>query len=512
MPFYSHYLRIFLQRYLCFKHSFSCFLDSSFYIREVVLHYLDGYSYQFVSLLEFCTMLARLSHGSYLLTKFLRINEDICLQTKPSLIYELLFDVTFNPKLFLFDSQTRGMTTSRRVQDRSKKKRVHDLEIVTEKWKILSKVLFVMEVLKKEPEQIIRVRELEQYRRQINLRKPHKVSDFIRKSPKLFDLYKDERGIIWCGFTKQAEELLEEEAQLLEQHSNKMAEYITRFLMMSVDKRIRVDKIVHFRRDMGLPHDFRIDWVHKFPNLFKLVKIDDTDYLELVSWNPAWAVTELEEKATPGIEANPPSPGVLSLPFPMKFPPNYKKVFRYGGRIEHFQKRSYLSPYADARELRAGSQEFNKRAVAVMHELLNFTLEKRLVTDHLTHFREELVMPQKLMRLFLKHFGIFYVSERGKRFSVFLTEAYDGSELKDKSPLVLWREKLQGLIGYRGKKKRPEIFNEFSDVEEAYLFEDDPDKNSFKNLEDEEDAEILLDKTSMDDQEIEVGEISDAYK
>lgn len=120
-------------------------------------------------------MLARFSRGSYLLTKFLWFNEDSCLQPKPSLIYavsDLLFDVTFNPKLFMFHSQTRGMTTSRRVQDRSKKKRVHDLEIVTEKWKILSKVLFVMEVLKKEPEQIIRLSELEQYRRQINLRKP----------------------------------------------------------------------------------------------------------------------------------------------------------------------------------------------------------------------------------------------------------------------------------------------------------------------------------------------------
>ncbi|PRQ44203.1 hypothetical protein RchiOBHm_Chr3g0476641 [Rosa chinensis] len=39
-------------------------------------------------------------------------------------------------------NQKRLMTTSKRVQDRSKLKRVHDLEIVTEKWKIASKVLF----------------------------------------------------------------------------------------------------------------------------------------------------------------------------------------------------------------------------------------------------------------------------------------------------------------------------------------------------------------------------------
>ncbi|KAH7835530.1 hypothetical protein Vadar_026996 [Vaccinium darrowii] len=40
-------------------------------------------------------------------------------------------------------SHYRSMTTSKRVQDRSKMKRIHDLEIATEKWKIVSKVLFL---------------------------------------------------------------------------------------------------------------------------------------------------------------------------------------------------------------------------------------------------------------------------------------------------------------------------------------------------------------------------------
>lgn len=54
----------------------------------------------------------------------------------------------------------------------------------------------------------------------------------------------------------------------------------------------------------------------------------------------------------------------------MKFPPEYKKVYRYGGKIDHFQKRSCLSPYADAQGLQPGSLEFDKRAIAVMHEFL----------------------------------------------------------------------------------------------------------------------------------------------
>lgn len=82
--------------------------------------------------------------------------------------------------------------------------------------------------------------------------------------------------------------------------------------------------------------------------------------------------------------------GLLSLSFLLKFLASYKKVDRYGGKIEHFRKRSYLSPYADACGLQARSKQFNKSAIAVMHELLSFTMEKRLVTNHLTTSNENL--------------------------------------------------------------------------------------------------------------------------
>ncbi|XP_040993133.1 protein WHAT'S THIS FACTOR 1 homolog, chloroplastic [Juglans microcarpa x Juglans regia] len=423
-------------------------------------------------------------------------------------------------------NQYRFMTSSKRVQDRSKNKRVHDLEIVTEKWKIANKVLFLMEILKKEPEMIIPIRSLDQYRRQINLPKPHKISDFIRKSPKLFEAYKDRNGVVWCGMTKRAEDLMEEEERIIDEHHDKAAEHVTRFLMMSVDKRLRLDKIAHFRRDFGLPIDFRTTWVHKYPQYFKVVKCndDEIEHLELVSWNPAWAVTELEKKAMGMSEVNniAQTPGLLSLPFPLKFPPNYKKVYRYGGKIDHFQKRSYLSPYADARELKPGSLEFDKRAVAIMHELLSFTVEKRLVTDHLTHFRQELVMPQKLMRLLLKHFGIFYVSERGKRFSVFLKEAFEGSELIEKGPFVLWKEKVLGLAGYRGRKKKIQTASDMSDMgdddydDDGGLFENDSENENIEiQLEQEEDNSIGIweeDAFLRDNDEMEIGDVSCAYE
>ncbi|CAL9179613.1 unnamed protein product [Musa hybrid cultivar] len=420
----------------------------------------------------------------------------------------------FSPGWLYSALQKRSMAKSRRVQDRSKKKRVHDLEVVTECWKVASKVLVIMEVLKKEPEQVIPLKRLEQYRQQISLSKPHKVEDFIRKSPKLFEIYRDKKGVLWCGLAEQAEELVEEEARLLEEHSEKAVEHVTRLLMMSVDKRLPVDKIVHFRRDMGLPYDFRTKWIHMFPEHFKVRRIEDDEYLQLTSWNPSWAVTEIEKKAvaTGIISESPGEPGVLCLPFPMKFPPNYGKVFRHGGRIEHFQKRSYLSPYAEARGLMPGSQEFDKRAVAIMHEILSFTIEKRLVTDHLTHFRREFVMPQKLMRLLLKHFGIFYVSERGKRFSVFLTEAYDRSELIDKCPLVLWKEKILRLTGYRGRRKRINNYSDFSDSKDDLIEGNHDNRSSLMEVEDGEIFGTMDDSSIIDESEMDVGEVKEAYE
>ncbi|XP_042378955.1 protein WHAT'S THIS FACTOR 1, chloroplastic-like isoform X1 [Zingiber officinale] len=416
------------------------------------------------------------------------------------------------PNLVYTVFQKRWMTRHRRVQDRSKKKRVHDLEIATECWKVVSKILTIMEVLRKEPEQVIPLKLLERYRQHINLSKQHKVEDFIRKSPKLFELYRDTKGVVWCGFTEKAEDLLEQEARLLEDHSQKNVEYVTRLLMMSVDKRLHVNKIANFRRDMGLPYDFRQTWIHMFPEHFKVVRVDDDEYLQLMSWNPSWAVTELEKKAmAAGVIAElQPEPGVLSLPFPLKFP-RYYKVFRYGEQIEHFQKRNYLSPYADATGLMPGSQEFDKRAVAIMHEILSFTIEKRLVTDHLTHFRREFVMPQKLMRLLLKHCGIFYVSEKGKRFSVFLTEAYDCSELIDKCSIVQWKEKVLKLTGYRGRRKKIKTY-ESSDFENDLIDRNHDKEIAFVEVEHDESVDAIDDIFITDESEMDIREVYDAYE
>ena len=150
-----------------------------------------------------------------------------------------------------------------------------------------------------------------------------------------------------------------------------------------------------------------------------------------------------------------------------------------------------------------------------MHELLSFTIEKRLVTDHLTYFRKEFVMPQKLMRLLLRHFGIFYVSEKGKRFSVFLNEAYEGKELIQKHPLVMWREKVHDLIGYRKRKAHTTSEDLLQDEDDSSLHNNESvDESGVVEIEGDDDCMSELEgaASSADDSEMAIDEIHLAYK
>ncbi|KAH7515760.1 hypothetical protein FEM48_Zijuj10G0060400 [Ziziphus jujuba var. spinosa] len=242
---------------------------------------------------------------------------------------------------------------------------------------------------------------------------------------------------------------------------------------------ISVRSLEQYWRQVNLPkhHKARIleenrdnaaEYVTRIPNTFKVVKNEDEpEYLKLVNWNPAWAITELKKKAVGITESPVHTPGLLSLPFPLKFPPN-------------------------ARGLKAGSLEFDKRAVAVMHKLLSFTIEERLVTDHPTHFQRELVMPQKLMRLLLKHIG---------------------SELIEKCPMLLWKKKVQSLICYRGRMEKIETFTDMLEMEDNGLLENDSENESISlQLEQEEALGCLEDGLPIDNVEMEIEGVSNAYK
>jgi hypothetical protein len=90
--------------------------------------------------------------------------------------------------------------------------------------------------------------------------------------------------------------------------------------------------------------------------------------------------------------------------------------------------------------------------------------------------------------LLIRHPEVFYVSLKGVRDSVFLREAYNGSELKEKDPLVLLKERMAELVA---QSKKTETMEDNSDYDDD---DDDEDDNDDDWDEDEEDVGSVSDK------------------
>lgn len=100
------------------------------------------------------------------------------------------------------------------------------------------------------------------------------------------------------------------------------------------------------------------------------------------------------------------------------------------------------------------SEMAEKRACAVVREILGMTIEKRTLIDHLTHFRKDFGLPNRLRALLIRHPEMFYVSIKGIRHSVYLAEAYDDNgKLIVQDELLKEKERMIELVR-EGKRLR----------------------------------------------------------
>jgi hypothetical protein len=91
-----------------------------------------------------------------------------------------------------------------------------------------------------------------------------------------------------------------------------------------------------------------------------------------------------------------------------------------------FEEVPEVCPYRNpAESLAMESIEAEKRCCSVVREVLGMTIEKRTLMDHLTHFRKEFGLPNKLRGMIVRHPELFYTSLKGHRDSVFLVEGFD---------------------------------------------------------------------------------------
>ncbi|CAK7346792.1 unnamed protein product [Dovyalis caffra] len=232
--------------------------------------------------------------------------------------------------------------------------------------------------------------------------------------------------------------LVEEEESVKEMQEPVFVERLSKLLMMSVNHRLNVVKLNELKRNLGFPDDYLIRILPKYPDMFRLVNHSgrrSSMEIELLSWNPDLAISAVEVSAR--------KQGSSTPSFSCSLPSTWVKSWE---RFHEFNATPYISPYVDSRGLLEDSKEMEKRIVGLVHELLSLTLWKKMSIVKLGHFQREFNLSENLNILLLKHPGIFYVSNKYQIYTVLLREGYNGSELIDKDPIVVVKDKFGELM------------------------------------------------------------------
>lgn len=288
----------------------------------------------------------------------------------------------------------------------------------------------------------------------LGLPKPRSVLSMIHRYPSIFELF----NIPWppkplyatklhpqlcVRLTPAAAAVAAEELAFQSSISNLLAAKLQKLLMLSSRRQLLLSKLVHFAPHLGLPPNFRSRLCNDHPDKFRTV---DTPYgraLELVSWD-----VNLGKPLPPPASHD---PGFI-VDRPLKFKQlrlrkglNLKR--RHQNFLLRFEEMAEVCPYRNPAEAFAKeSLEAEKRACALVREVLAMTVEKRTLIDHLTHFRKEFGFPNKLRGMIIRHPELFYVSLKGERHSVFLVEGFgEKGNLLEKEEILSIQDKWMDL-------------------------------------------------------------------
>ncbi|KAJ6799178.1 uncharacterized protein M6B38_208730 [Iris pallida] len=262
------------------------------------------------------------------------------------------------------------------------------------------------------------------------------IATFVRRFPSLFSYTPSSDRI---GLTDDASRLRREELGVV--HETEAADLVDRLrklLMMTKDRRLPIHTIQQLRWDMGLPHDFHCTLVPRFPHFFRTFQPPDDErvWIELLHWDESLATSHLQED----------SGGGGCLAFPVSFTRGFGLKRKCAAWLKEWQTLPYTSPYEDASGLDPRTDVSEKRIVGVFHELLHLTLAKKTERKNVSNMRKPLGLPYKFTKVFERHPGIFYLSQKLATQTVVLREAYNKRQLLTKHPLIGIRERYAAMI------------------------------------------------------------------
>lgn len=333
-------------------------------------------------------------------------------------------------------------------------------------YKLCSRV--VREVLN-EPGQVIPLRYLEKRRERLRLKT--RVEVFLRRFPGLFEYYHDRikpksNLVSFLRPTDRLREFLEEEAKIYTANEGLIVAKLCKLLMMSKDKVLSCDKLVHVKREFGFPNDFLVSLVPKYSNYFKIVGCpgEGQSFLELNSWNPEFAKSVIQLRAEEESELT----GIPVRPnFNVKLPRGFFLRKEMREWVRDWLELDYISPYEDVSGFDQASREMEKRSVGVFHELLSLSIYKRVPVPILGKFSDEYRFSNSFSSVFTRHSGIFYMSLKGGIKTAMLREAYKESELIDRDPLLEIKDKFVEMLekgreesGTQSRVEREKVTND----------------------------------------------------
>ncbi|GJN19861.1 hypothetical protein PR202_gb07174 [Eleusine coracana subsp. coracana] len=219
-----------------------------------------------------------------------------------------------------------------------------------------------------------------------------------------------------------------------------------RLLAMSESRSLPLRAVFRVWRELALPDDFEESVVAGHPDLFRLVPNPaehNTHILHLVA-DPSI------EEFTPAVEMTRPD----RYHFKLQFPPGFKLTKEYRKKVKEWQQLPYVGPYEVESQRAGGSKrvsklarrKMEKRAVGIAHEFLSLTVEKMVEVEKFSQFRKWFGIDVNVRDVFLDHPGIFYLSAKGKRHTVFLREAYDRGRVVEPNDVSEARRELVELM------------------------------------------------------------------
>ncbi|XP_068647096.1 protein ROOT PRIMORDIUM DEFECTIVE 1 [Aristolochia californica] len=319
------------------------------------------------------------------------------------------------------------------------------------------------------------------------------AASFIQKYPHIFEISCDQvsfKPIV--KLTQSAFQISHEESLAAAAMIPETVSRLICLLSMSSSKCLPLRTIFRIWRELGLPDDFEDSVILQNKEIFTLCDnphVRNTHILKLVPQSSVfkpvvenWRQKEIS-KENVNVEAS-----EIQFGFKHNHPPGMKLSKDYRAWLRKWQKLPYVGPYESngrVKKTKNGMKRLEKRAVGIVHEFLSLMVEKMVEVEKISHFKKWFEIDVNIRDLFLDHPGIFYLSTKGKRHTVFLREAYDRGCLIEPNSIYDARRKLLHLIslGRRGlSMNNMELGSarktEDEDDEEEESQEDDEDQES----------------------------------